>query len=89
MAGILKSFRALVPFLAPTNLSLKRLEQGHDDGGFISADTGGAFTCWGFDNQKCSINVPKGNGEDGQMERIEIKTHGHMSNTYYALAAIV
>lgn len=79
VAGVLASFRALTAFLAPTKLSLHRLDP---------AQWSGAFTCWGMENRKCPVRVPQSN--DGRaLTNFEIKTHDHLANSYYAVAAIV
>ena len=48
IAGILNHYRALMPFLAPSPNSDRRMKSGYQ------APT---FRCWGFENREASIRV--------------------------------
>lgn len=79
IAGILKSFRALLALMAPTNMSLRRFSQDR---------LSGAYTCWGYENRKCAIRIPQANGGN-RLTNFEIKALDHLANPYYALAATI
>lgn len=80
MAGILKNYSALLPFLAPSANSMKRILPSY----FV-----GAYKYWGIENKEAPIRLPKPLYKSDPVSNFEIKTLDNTTNMYYAVAAVI
>lgn len=80
IAGIQKNYEALFHFLCPHPNSLRRIKPEL----FC-----GAYNFWSIENKEAPIRVLEPNTPGGVCTHFEIKSLDHLTNHYFAMAAII